>query len=101
MEIYGSAWKEYVWRQRLNDHQNFPNYLDQYEGAAILFGGMLRMSTAKVQGIKKRGGNYTQIEPCKLSDGTTGSQYCFKSRGLVKEANNICRAWIESRGMPL
>lgn len=99
VEIDGSAWKEYVWRQRLNDHRNFPNHLGQYEAADILLGGMLQISTKKVEEIEESGGNYTHLEPCKLFDGTIGSQYCFKSRDLVKKANSVCRAWIESRGM--
>lgn len=98
VEIYGSDWKEYVWRQRLNDHKNFPTYLDQYEGVAILFGAMLPMSTRKLEMMQEKGGTYTQLVSC---DGITANQYCFKSRGLVKEVNKVCRVWIESRGMSI
>ena len=99
VEIYESDWKQFVWKMRLQDYHNFPAHLDHYDRANILFGGMLQISTAKVHRIKESGGDYTQLEGCKLSDGTRGSQYCFKNAIMVAdEINKVARVWIETRG---
>ena len=95
VEVCTSHWKEFVWRMRLMEHDDLPEHLQTYYDAEILFGGMLRLSTPGVMQMKAQGQNYTHLQPMKLPDGSTASQYCFKSVPQVQVMNQVARVWIE------
>ncbi len=93
VDVRGEIWKEYTWSHRLQ--RTTPDHLGWLDEAPIIVGPVAKCSPENFVKMVRSNKDYKALEPVKMSDGETTSQYCIREQSLRRRMNEHGRFWVE------
>ena len=92
VEIVGSAFKEFLWKNRLG--LNLPAHLQYYDQAPALIGPIIWKSTLSIADLEAHGEDWQLLTPLRLHHGESATQYCVDSSSLIDRMNEHGRICV-------